>query len=182
MFAITSGLTTQPIHRLKRTWELVGQQSMEQFVTCESTIECTKSVKKYRQLMELVDPPCVPFIGKPLRRYLCYHSPNACVAGVFLSALQFIHDGNADMLPGGLVNFRKRQKAFEVITDITRWQAQPFNLLPIPSVQTWIKESLSRFNDTKAWSDRFWELSTELEPRQREDEKMARLLQESGFL
>ncbi|KAG6868619.1 hypothetical protein C0993_000209 [Termitomyces sp. T159_Od127] len=164
MFAITSGLTTQPIHRLKRTWELVGQQSMEQFATCESTIECTKSVFKYRQLMDLVNPPCVPFIG------------------VYLSVLRFNHDGNSDMLPGGLVNFRKRQKAFEVITDLTRWQAQPFNLQPIPAIQTWIQESLSRFNDTKAWSDQFWVLSMELEPREREDEKMARLLLESGFL
>ncbi|KAG6903263.1 hypothetical protein C0995_000158 [Termitomyces sp. Mi166 len=164
MFAITSGLDTPPIRRLKRTWELVGQRSMTQFTACEMTIESTKSITKYRQLMSLVNPPCVPFIG------------------VFLSALQFIHDGNPDMLPGGLVNFRKRQKAFEVITDIKRWQPQPFNLHPIPSVQTWIEESLGQFNDTKASSDQFWHWSIILEPREREDEKMARLLQESGFL
>ncbi|KNZ81297.1 Cell division control protein 25 [Termitomyces sp. J132] len=164
MIAITSGLNTPPIRRLKRTWELIDRRSMMQFTACEMTIKSTKSITKYRQLMALVNPPCVPFIG------------------VFLSALQFIHDGNSDMLPGGLVNFRKRQKAFEVITDIKRWQVQPFNLQPVYSVQTWIEESLSHFNDTKAWSEQFWALSIELEPRERDDEKMARLLQESGFL
>jgi son of sevenless len=102
--------------------------------------------------------------------------------GVFLSTLQFIQDGNPDNLPGGLVNFRKRQKASEVINDIKRWQAQSFNFVSIPNVQTYIEESLIQYNDSKASSDHFWELSLDREPREREDEKMARLLQESGFL
>ncbi len=103
--------------------------------------------------------------------------------GVFLSTLQFIQDGNPDNLPGGLVNFKKRQKASEVISDIQRWQAQSFNFQPIPAIQQYIDDSLSQFNDTtKATSDMFWALSLEREPREREDEKMARLLQESGFL
>ncbi|KAG5641546.1 hypothetical protein DXG03_004792 [Asterophora parasitica] len=164
MIAITSGLNTPPIRRLKRTWEQVNQRSMTQFGDCEMTIDSNKNFTKYRQLMASVTPPCVPFIG------------------VFLSTLQFIQDGNPDMLPGGLVNFRKRQKASEVISDIKRWQAQPFNFQVLPAVQAYIEESLNQFNDTKASSEHFWALSLEREPREREDEKMARLLQESGFL
>ncbi|RDB17922.1 Cell division control protein 25 [Hypsizygus marmoreus] len=164
MIAITSGLNTPPIRRLKRTWEQVNQRSMAQFGACEMTIDSNKNFTKYRQLMASVTPPCVPFIG------------------VFLSTLQFIQDGNPDNLPGGLINFRKRQKASEVINDIKRWQAQPFNFVTIPIVQTYIEESLNQFNDTRASSEHFWALSLEREPREREDEKMARLLQESGFL
>jgi len=109
--------------------------------------------------------------------------PSANVSpGVFLSTLTFIQDGNADNLPGGLVNFRKRQKASEVINDIKRWQAQPYNFQALPAVQSYIHDSLNQFNDTRALSDHFWEVSLEREPREREDEKMARLLQESGFL
>jgi len=97
--------------------------------------------------------------------------------------LQFIQDGNKDFLPeGNLVNFRKRQMASEVINDIKRWQAQPFNFTPIQSIKTFILDSLNQFSDTRASSDHFWALSLEREPREREDEKMARLLQESGFL
>ncbi|KAF9013345.1 ras guanine nucleotide exchange factor domain-containing protein [Cyathus striatus] len=163
MIAITSGLNTPPIRRLKRTWEQVSQRYMAQFGACEMTIDSNKNFTKYRQLMASVTPPCVPFIG------------------VFLSTLQFIQDGNPDNLPGGMVNFRKRQKASEVINDIKRWQAQPFNLQPVPSIQAYIEESLGKFKDVDT-SDAFWKLSLELEPREREDEKMARLLQESGFL
>jgi len=164
MIAITSGLNTPPIRRLKRTWEQVGQRHMAQFAACEATIDSKGNFKEYRRVMQTVNPPCVPFIG------------------VFLSTLQFIQDGNPDMLPGGLINFRKRHMLSEVIGDIKRWQAQPFNLAPVPMIINFIDEHLNHFNDTKASSDRFWQLSLEREPREREDEKMARLLQESGFL
>jgi son of sevenless-like protein len=165
MIAITSGLNTPPIRRLKRTWEQVQQRYMAQFGACEMTIDSNKNFTKYRSLMASVTPPCVPFIG------------------VFLSTLQFIQDGNPDNLPGGLVNFRKRQKASEVINDIKRWQAQTFNFTPIPSIGAFLDDALNQFNsDTRASSDHFWVLSLTREPREREDEKMARLLQESGFL
>ncbi|KIY46592.1 ras GEF [Fistulina hepatica ATCC 64428] len=164
MIAITSGLNTPPIRRLKRTWEQVPQRYVAMFSTCEQTIDSNKNFTKYRQLMAGVEPPCVPFIG------------------VFLSTLQFIQDGNPDELPGGLVNFRKRQKASEVIMDIKRWQQLSFNFHPILAISTFIEDSLAQFLDERALSDHFWMLSLEREPKEREDEKMARLLQESGFL
>ncbi|KAJ7601115.1 ras guanine nucleotide exchange factor domain-containing protein [Mycena floridula] len=164
MIAITSGLNTPPIRRLKRTWEQVSQRYMAQFGACEMTIDSNRNFNKYRSLMATVNPPCVPFIG------------------VFLSTLQFIQDGNPDNLAGGLVNFKKRQMASEVIIDIKRWQAQSFNFVSIANVQQYIEESLSQYNDSKATSEHFWQLSLDREPREREDEKMARLLQESGFL
>jgi son of sevenless-like protein len=102
--------------------------------------------------------------------------------GVFLSTLQFIQDGNPDALPGGLINFRKRQMLSEVIGDVKRWQAQPFNLAPAPIIMNFVDEYLNYFNDTKASGDRFWLMSLEREPRERDDEKIARLLQESSFL
>ncbi|KAF9488025.1 ras GEF [Pleurotus eryngii] len=164
MVAITSGLNTPPIRRLKRTWEQVNQKLMAQLGACEMTIDTTRNFNNYRSTMATVTPPCVPFIG------------------VFLTTLQFIQDGNPDNLAGSLVNFRKRQKAMEVINDIKRWQAQPFNFTPIPAVLQFIEESLSQFSETVDVREHFWQLSLDREPREREDEKMARLLQESGFL
>ncbi|KAJ7644278.1 ras guanine nucleotide exchange factor domain-containing protein [Roridomyces roridus] len=163
MSAITAGLNTPPIRRLKRTWEQVNARYMAQFHACEMTILSEKNFKQYRQVMTSVVPPCVPFIG------------------VFLTDLQFVQDGNPDNLPGSLVNFRKRQRASEVINDIKRWQG-PYNFHVIPSIQAYIEESLSALSDSREFSERFWNISLEREPREREDEKMARLLQESGFL
>lgn len=102
--------------------------------------------------------------------------------GVFLTTLTFVQDGSKDALPGNLINFRKRQKAAEVIQDIKRWQSHPHNFQPLPNVLMYIEESLHVFNDQVDIGDHFWNLSLEREPREREDEKMARLLQESGFL
>lgn len=68
MIAITSGLNTPPIRRLKRTWEQVNQRCMAQFGACEMTIDSNKNFTKYRQLMASVTPPCVPFIGKSIQQ------------------------------------------------------------------------------------------------------------------
>lgn len=68
--------------------------------------------------------------------------------------------------------------------DIKRWQTTSYNLTPVTSILSFIEDSLDQFSNTdpRASSDNFWKLSLEREPREREDEKMARLLQESGFL
>jgi son of sevenless-like protein len=63
MIAITSGLNTPPIRRLRRTWEQVNQRCMAQFGACEMTIDNSKTYAKYSQLMAAITPPCVPFIG-----------------------------------------------------------------------------------------------------------------------
>ena len=102
--------------------------------------------------------------------------------GVYLTTLTFIQDGAPNNLPGNLVNFRKRMKAAEVIQEIQKWQSKPFNFNRVDIIQQHIEEALNKFNNTPDISDFFWNLSLEREPREREDEKMARLLQETGFL
>ena len=102
-------------------------------------------------------------------------------AGVFLTQLTFINE-NPNLIGPNLINFRKRQKAAEVIEDIKRWQLTPYSFNVLPSVASFIEDSLRTFEDGRDLSDYFWNLSLDREPREREDEKMARLLQESGFL
>ena len=79
---------------------------------------------------------------------------------------------------GNLINFAKRLKASAIIAEIKRYQSQPYNLSNVPVIRQFIDEALT----LEQTSDYFWDLSLKLEPREREDEKMARLLQESGFL
>lgn len=85
------------------------------------------------------------------------------------------------MLQPDIINFSKREKFAEVIREIKHYQSKPYNLTVIPSIQSYIDESLGALG-TSDLNDRAWNLSLEREPREREDEKMARLLQESGFL
>ncbi|KAI0826880.1 ras GEF [Trametes gibbosa] len=164
MTAVISGLNTPPIRRLKRTWEQVNAKIMSQLKVCESTIDTNKNFNNYRSLLATIQPPCVPFIG------------------VYLTTLTFINDGAEDKLAGDMINFRKRQKAAEVIQDIKRWQAKPYNYQTVTPVLAYLEESFNQYVDGVDYGDQFWNLSLEREPREREDEKMARLLQESGFL
>ena len=103
------------------------------------------------------------------------------VAGLYLTTLTFIQDGAPNNV-GTLVNFRKRQKAAEVIEEIQKWQSKPFNYAKVDLIHDYIMNCLSKFDNRPDVSDEFWNLSLEREPREREDERMARLLQETGFL
>ncbi|KAH0832239.1 ras GEF [Lanmaoa asiatica] len=162
MMAVVTGLNSSPIHRLKRSWEQVNSRHMSQLETCETLINSYKHYNNYRSTLATVAPPCVPFVG------------------VFLTALTHIQDGSKDYLPGDLVNFRKRQKSSEVIQDLQRWQTQPHNFHLLPSVLVFIDESLSQFGDHDA-SEVFWKLSLEREPREKDEERLAKWLTESGF-
>lgn len=184
MVAIISGLNAVPVRRLKRTWELVNGRYIGLLTVCEAIIDPNKNFTNYRQLLTSIFPPCVPYIGMSLFRVYLPMGPLliATPQGVFLTTLTFVQEGSRDMLPDNLVNFRKRQKAAEVIYDIKRWQSQPHNFHPIVTVLVFIEDSLNAFSDQGDVGEKFWNISLLREPREREDEKMARLLQESGFL
>lgn len=94
--------------------------------------------------------------------------------------LTFIQDGNKDFISkeNGIINFGKRQKTAEVIREIQGYQAKQYNLAPVDQVQAFIEQSLASIEEKAD----YWEKSLEIEPRERDDEKMTRMLQESGFL
>ncbi|KZV68790.1 ras GEF [Peniophora sp. CONT] len=163
MIAIVSGLNSPPVRRLKRTWDQISQKFAGMLSACEMTIDSGKNFNNYRQLLQRITPPCVPFIG------------------VYLTTLTFIQDGAPNLISGNLVNFRKRAKAAEVIQEIQKWQSKPFNFARVELIADYLHENLNKFNDVPDVSDVFWNRSLEREPREREDEKMARLLQETGF-
>ena len=126
-----------------------------------------------------------------------YHAfANAQFLGVYLTYLTFITDGNPDFLkdaerggqqltspPGGgpdalpLVNFAKRQMAADLISEIQQYQATPYNFTPIPQISKIVVQQLE---ESDSAPDAF-PISLKLEPRERDDEKMARMLSESGF-
>jgi son of sevenless len=90
--------------------------------------------------------------------------------------------GNSDSA-NGIINFNRYYKAAEVIDDMKKWQTKPYNLQPIPGVLTFIDMMLNQYSDNvDSYKDHLWNMSLEREPRESENEKMTRLLQESGFL
>ncbi|PWN24152.1 ras GEF [Microstroma glucosiphilum] len=162
MTAIVSGLNSAPVFRLKRTWDALNQRFIVMLEGMNKIMQSSKNFADYREMVHRLNPPCVPFLG------------------VYLTDLTFIEDGNPDRLKSDerLINFGKRQKTAEVIREIMIYQATPYNLSVVPGVQRFIMANLiSARNDNELYQQ-----SLKLEPREREDEKISRLLAESGFL
>ncbi|TIC09657.1 ras GEF [Wallemia mellicola] len=178
MAGIIAGINSPPIRRLKRTWDQVSQKALNIHQSLDTTIDSTKNFANYKQLLRNINPPCVPFLG------------------VYLTYLTFITDGNPDFLkdaerggqqltspPGGgsgslpLVNFAKRQMAADLISEIQQYQATPYNFTPIPQISKFVTQQLEESDHAP---DAF-PISLRIEPREKDDEKMARMLSESGF-
>ncbi|KAF9429402.1 hypothetical protein BGZ76_001355, partial [Entomortierella beljakovae] len=160
--ATTAALALSPVHRLKRTWELVPSKTMNSFATAQAVTSSARSWSDYRQELHNANPPCVPFIG------------------IYLTDLVMIEDGNPDFLKGAEhhINFYKRVGTAEVIREIQQYQSVPYCLTTVPEIQTFIRRGLEKSKNVNELHN----MSLELEPREGEEEKITRLLAESGFL
>ncbi|KAH9877755.1 hypothetical protein J1614_002972 [Plenodomus biglobosus] len=159
--SIISALGTAPIHRLNRTWSAVNQRSMGVLESMRKLMGSTKNFAEYRDTLHRANPPCIPFFG------------------VYLTDLTFIEDGIPSLIKKtNLINFAKRAKTAEVIRDIQQYQNVPYPLQPVPELQDYILTNMQSAGDVHE----MYEMSLTVEPREREDEKIARLLSESGFL
>ncbi|KAG9321591.1 hypothetical protein KVV02_001735 [Mortierella alpina] len=162
LFATMAALSQSPIHRLKRTWEQVPTRTITTFMELQTLVGVAKNWADYRDELHNVNPPCVPFVG------------------MYLTDLVMIQDGNQDYLKKSshLINFYKRVKTAEVIREIQQYQSVPYCLTAVPEIQMFIRRGL---DGTKSVSD-LYDMSLALEPRERGDEKIARMLTESGML
>ncbi|THW07666.1 guanine-nucleotide dissociation stimulator CDC25 [Aureobasidium pullulans] len=159
--SIISALGTAPIHRLGRTWAQVNQKTQAVLEVMRKLMGSTKNFSDYRETLHKANPPCIPFFG------------------VYLTDLTFIEDGIPSVIKKtNLINFAKRSKTAEVIRDIQQYQNVPYPLQPVPELQDYILTNMQTAGDVHEMYDR----SLAVEPREREDEKIARLLSESGFL
>lgn len=98
---------------------------------------------------------------------------------MYLTDLTFIEDGIASVVKNSeLINFTKRTKTAEVIRDIQQYQNVPYNLTEVAELREWILDNMRTASDVHEMYNK----SLQIEPREREEEKIARLLSESGFL
>lgn len=162
MTAVVSGLNSAPIHRLRRTWDLLPPRTIQVSEELNHLMNSSRNFSIYRETLHRMQPPCVPFLG------------------VYLTDLTFIEDGNPNMSVKArhLINISKRRKTADVIRDIQQYQSVPYSLQPVSEIQRYIKSCMDITRDVSE----MYNVSLEREPRERDDEKIARLLQESGFL
>ncbi|ORY50820.1 ras GEF [Rhizoclosmatium globosum] len=150
---ILGALNSASVHRLKKTWTLVGKPLQQRFKELVSLMSLEKNFSKYRESLRASNPPCIPFFG------------------LYLTDLTFIEDGSADFL-------RSREKTFnaeeftivtpagqtaEIIREIQQFQNEPYRLKPVNFIQDFVRSGFSEAVDDKE----LFALSLELEPRDR---------------
>jgi len=93
--------------------------------------------------------------------------------GVYLTDLTFIEDGiPATIKKSDLINFAKRAKTAEVIREIQTYQNVAYPFRTVPEL---LEMMIPVINESPDVSDQdTYDLSLKLEPREREDEKIAR--------
>ncbi|KAF9093416.1 hypothetical protein BGX23_003341 [Mortierella sp. AD031] len=157
-----AALLQSPVHRLKRTWEQAPARTMTTFMELQQLMNVAKNWAEYRDELHSANPPCVPFLG------------------MYLTDLVMIYDGNKDAMKQSnhLINFNKRIKTAEVIREIQQYQSVPYCLTAVAEIQQYIRRGM----DGAKHVQELHEMSLALEPRERGDEKHARMLTESGML
>ena len=151
--SIISALGSAPIHRLNRTWAQVNARTTQALESMRKLMASTKNFLEYRESLHKANPPCIPFFG------------------IYLTDLTFIEDGIPSVIKKTqLINFAKRAKTAEVIRDIQQYQNVPYPLQPVNELQEYILRNMQSAGDVHE----MYERSLQVEPREREDEKIAR--------
>lgn len=173
--SIISALGTAPIHRLSRTWSQVSSRTTTVLEELRKLMASTKNFGEYRDKLHSANPPCIPFFGT----FYGQCSPSHCQElillrkGVYLTDLTFIEDGIPSIIRRtNLINFAKRAKTAEVIRDIQQYQAVPYPLKSVGDLQDYILSNMQAAGDVHEMYNR----SLQIEPREREDEKITRLV------
>ncbi|KAL6712721.1 cell division cycle-related protein [Lecanora helva] len=155
MVAITSALGVSPIARLARTWAQVNARTNSMLEQMNKLSGTDKNFSLYRETLHSANPPCIPFLG------------------VYLTDLTFIEDGIPSVIKKtDLINFNKRAKAADVIRDIQQYQNVPYPLKSVGDLQDYILSNMQAAGDVHEAYDK----SLQVEPREREDEKITRLV------
>merc|ERR1719334_1252788 len=148
VLAITSCLNSSAVHRLISTKDKIEAYLLKALEDATSLV--ADHFKAYLEKLRSINPPCVPFFGQ------------------YQTNILFLEEGNPDFLhqSNELINFSKRRKVAEIISEIQQYQNQPYCLSICPKLKSFI-ESLDPFPgwSEKEVTDYLWARSTELEPR-----------------
>lgn len=81
MASIIAGLNLSPISRLKQSWAQLSEKLLKEWGMLEKLFDSTKNFARYKELLKMINPPCVPFFA------------------FYQTSLVFIEDGNKDNVP-----------------------------------------------------------------------------------
>ncbi|XP_030287681.1 ral guanine nucleotide dissociation stimulator-like 1 isoform X1 [Sparus aurata] len=161
--AILSALQSNAVYRLKKTWAAVGRESTAIFDHLCETFPDENCVLTSREI--LVEDGSHSDGSKSPR--LCSTSREMNVSsgvvpylGTYLTVLTMLDTALTDTVEGGLINFEKRRREFEILSQIRQLQASCSHYsLPVSAhIATWLQ------GHTLLTDQESYELSRDLEP------------------
>ncbi|XP_026159727.1 ral guanine nucleotide dissociation stimulator-like 1 isoform X2 [Mastacembelus armatus] len=166
--AILSALQSNAVYRLKKTWAAVSRESMATFDNLCETFPDENCVLTSREILvedgNHPDSNATPTFKSP---QLCSGSRQTNVSGggvpylgTYLTVLTMLDTALADTVQGGLINFEKRRREFEILSQIRQLQAScsQYSLPVNPHITTWLQAH------TLLTDQESYELSRDLEP------------------
>ncbi|XP_028270616.1 ral guanine nucleotide dissociation stimulator-like 1 isoform X2 [Parambassis ranga] len=166
--AILSALQANAVYRLKKTWSAVSRESMATFELLCETFPDENCVLTSREILvedESQSDSSATADSKSPR--LCSESRQTSVSsgvvpylGTYLTVLTMLDTALTDTVEGGLINFEKRRREFEILSQIRQLQASCSHYkLPVsPHITAWLQAH------TLLTDQESYELSRELEP------------------
>ncbi|XP_068193722.1 ral guanine nucleotide dissociation stimulator-like 1 [Antennarius striatus] len=165
--AILSALQSNAVYRLRKTWALVSRDSMATFDNLLETFPDENCVLTNRELLvedggQAAVGNVSPKVSKQCRilRQMSSSSGVVPYLGTYLTVLTMLDTALPDTVKGGLINFEKRRREFDVLSQIRVLQAScsHYNLPHHPRIAAWL-QGHKLLTDQESY-----ELSRQLEP------------------
>ncbi|KAJ3452337.1 guanine nucleotide exchange factor [Anaeramoeba flamelloides] len=134
MFSIISGLQNSAVIRLDRTFKRLPKKIKKIYQELDSLTDVSQGCKKLMDLTKKSTPPTVPYLAE------------------YLKVLLYIDD-LPDKVDNGLINWRKRMRMFEVVTEIKKFQIVGYNFHFINKIKKLF------FEQVNLTEDEMWERS-----------------------
>lgn len=167
--AILSALQCNAIHRLKKTWDEVSRESLRTFTELSEIFSDENNHSLSRELLIKEGTSKFATLDINPKRAQKRHQQQREMGvmqgtipylGTFLTDLVMLDTAMKDYLEGGLINFEKRRKEFEVIAQIKLLQSacNNYSFIPDDAFVEWF-HSVERLTEAESYS-----LSCEIEP------------------
>jgi len=118
-FALLSGLSTNSIQRLKKTWEGLSSKVKNIFTDIEKLMDPSRNMRNYRMELESREPPIIPFLP------------------IYLKDLTFINDGNQSKVEN-MINFDKLRMMSNRVHDLTSLIEKKYDFEENPVIQNYV--------------------------------------------
>ncbi|KAL2915605.1 hypothetical protein HK105_204790 [Polyrhizophydium stewartii] len=149
--SVVAGLQSTPVHRLERTWAMVGRRERAVFEKIAELASLDNNNDAYRRRLAHAKPPCVPYLG------------------THLGDLTFVYEclkkdrGN----PARAHQYEEREAQFhQLIAEMERWRSTcVYSFARIRCVADAILRNVILPEDMRVTQDVHYQLSYEIEAR-----------------